>query len=285
LNALLRKIITCLWLLLCCLYDLAAADYPVKYLGIEHGLSNNAVTSIYQDKKGFMWFGTYDGLNHYDGYNFQVYRNRVGDSSSLLGNAVYTIAGDSRDNLWVGGQKGACVLDSLRKNFTSLKFISADTKREEWLRDDIHNIMITRNDMVLIGTNHRGLIVFDKNTYSGRQIAIPAEPGANYDATAIEMDPSGNIIWVFVQQQGLFVFNLSTKKLSLLNSDIKEGNCLRRASEGNLWLGNERGLFEYNVHTNQYSSNRISTTSKIVHLKEDRNGLLWIASEMETVCW
>jgi len=117
----LRKIIIGLCLLLCCTSDLHAADYPVKYLGIEHGLSNNAVTSIFQDKKGFMWFGTYDGLNRYDGYSFQVYRNRVGDSSSLIGNAVYTIAGDSRDNLWVGGQKGACVLDSSRKNFTSLK--------------------------------------------------------------------------------------------------------------------------------------------------------------------
>ena len=118
--------------------------------------------------------------------------------------------------------------------------------------------------IVLIGTNHRGLIVFDKNTRTGKQIALPAGMGANYDATAIEIDPAGNLIWVFVQQRGLFVFNLSTKKLSLLNSDIKEGNCLRRASDGNLWLGNERGLFEYNNQRNQYSANRITTTSKIV---------------------
>lgn len=226
-----------------------------------------------------MWFGTYDGLNRYDGYGFQVYRNRVGDSSSLVGNAVYTIAGDSRDNLWVGGQKGACVLDSFRKNFTSLRFISSDANKEEWLRDDIHSIVVTRNDIVLIGTNHRGLIVFDKNSRTGIQIALPAGLGSNYDATAIETDPTGNNIWLFVQQRGLFLFNLSTKKLSQLNSEIKEGNCLRRSSEGNLWLGNERGLFEYNIHTNQYSPNRISTTSKIVHLKEDRNGLLWIASD------
>ncbi len=275
----LRKIIICLCLLFCCLCDLRAADHPVKYLGIEHGLSNNAVTSIFQDKKGFMWFGTYDGLNRYDGYNFQVFRNRVGDSSSLIGNAVYTIAGDSRDNLWIGGQKGACVLDSLRKNFTSLRFISADANKEEWLRDDIHSIVVNRNDVVLIGTNHRGLIVFDRNTRTGKQIVLPAGMGAAYDATAIETDPSGTLIWIFVQQRGLFLFNLSTQKLSLLNSDIKEGNCLRRASDGNLWLGNERGLFEYNIQANRYSANRIATNSKIVHLKEDKNGLLWIASD------
>ena len=45
----------------------------VKYIGIEHGLSNNAVTSIYQDHNGFMWFGTYDGLNRYDGYTFKIF--------------------------------------------------------------------------------------------------------------------------------------------------------------------------------------------------------------------
>lgn len=274
----LRKKLIGLCLLLCCLFDLSASDYPVKYLGIEHGLSNNAVTSIFQDRKGFMWFGTYDGLNRYDGYNFQVFRNRVGDSASLIGNSIYTIAGDSKDNLWVGGQKGACVLDSLRKNFTSLKFITADTKKVEWLRDDIHNILVTRNDIVLIGTNHRGLIVFDKDSRTGHQIELPAA-GPDYDATAIETDPSGTFIWVFVQKRGLFRFDLISKKLSLVNSDIKEGNCLRRSREGNLWLGNERGLFEYNVSANTYSANRIATTSKIVHIKEDKIGLLWIASD------
>src|SRR5690242_16944032 len=189
-----------------------------------------------------MWFGTYDGLNRYDGYGFQVYRNRVGDSSSLIGNAVYTIAGDSHDNLWVGGQKGACVLDSLRKNFTSLKFISIDANKEEWLRDDIHSIVITSDDIVLIGTNHRGLIVFDKNTRTGKQIALPGESGTNYDATAIEIDQSTGFVWIFVQQRGLYRFDTATKKLFLVNTDIKEGNCLRRSSDGNLWLGNEHGL-------------------------------------------
>jgi ligand-binding sensor domain-containing protein len=58
---------------------LHATDNPtVKYVGIEHGLSNNSVLCVYQDYKGFMWFGTYDGLNRYDGYNFTVFRNRIG---------------------------------------------------------------------------------------------------------------------------------------------------------------------------------------------------------------
>ncbi|MEO6674763.1 MAG: two-component regulator propeller domain-containing protein, partial [Ginsengibacter sp.] len=54
---------------------LAFSDPPVKYLEIDQGLSNNAVTSIFQDQHGFMWFGTFDGLNRYDGYSFKIFRN------------------------------------------------------------------------------------------------------------------------------------------------------------------------------------------------------------------
>ena len=79
---------------------------PVTYLGIEQGLSNNVVTCIYQDHNGFMWFGTYDGLNRYDGYGFKVFRNIIGDNSSLSDNHVYTITGDANHKLWIGAKKG-----------------------------------------------------------------------------------------------------------------------------------------------------------------------------------
>src|SRR5258707_6794861 len=96
-----------LWML--CLFltapmSLLAVDPPVRYIGIENGLSNNSVTSVFQDYKGFMWFTTYDGLNKYDGNVFTVFRNSIGDSTSLRGNEVYTIAGDKQHNLWIGGR-------------------------------------------------------------------------------------------------------------------------------------------------------------------------------------
>ncbi|WP_431210103.1 two-component regulator propeller domain-containing protein [Puia sp. P3] len=62
--------------------DCFACDtLSVRYLGIDQGLSNNAVTCIYRDHNGYMWFGTYDGLNRYDGYSFRVFRNKIGDST------------------------------------------------------------------------------------------------------------------------------------------------------------------------------------------------------------
>eukprot|EP01035_Chromulina_nebulosa_P055700 gene55700-76340_t len=62
----------------------AQQNKPVTYLGLEQGLSNNGVTDIYQDRNGFMWFTTYEGLNKYDGYDFKVFKNKIGDTISLV---------------------------------------------------------------------------------------------------------------------------------------------------------------------------------------------------------
>ncbi len=84
----------------------ASDSLSVRYLGIDQGLSNNAVTCIYKDHNGFMWFGTYDGLNRYDGYSFHIFRNTIGDSTSLSDNHVYCINSDNQNKIWVGGSKG-----------------------------------------------------------------------------------------------------------------------------------------------------------------------------------
>ncbi|QEM03009.1 hypothetical protein DIU31_005560 [Mucilaginibacter rubeus] len=64
------------------------AGQPVRYLGIENGLSNNAVTSLYQDQYSFMWMGTYDGLNRYDSDEFKVYRNEWNNNKPLPYNYI-----------------------------------------------------------------------------------------------------------------------------------------------------------------------------------------------------
>ena len=93
----------------------SSQDKTVKYLGIENGLSNNAVTSICQDDNGFLWFGTYDGLNKYDGYNFTTYRPVIGDSTSLCDHSINCICTDKEHHVWVGTCPDAPKI-SLRKN-------------------------------------------------------------------------------------------------------------------------------------------------------------------------
>ena len=110
-------------------YTSLASDNPVSaYLGIEQGLSNNFVRCIYQDKNGFMWFGTYDGLNRYDGYEFKIFRNSFKNNQALINNWINAISEDAKGNLWIGTRQGACVYQSISNNFSSLYYYTREKK-------------------------------------------------------------------------------------------------------------------------------------------------------------
>ena len=87
------------------------AQEKVHYLTIDDGLANNTITCIFRDKQGFMWFGTYDGLNRYDGYVFKKYNHIIGDTTSLAGNEIRAIAEDNNGKHWIAAETGISVLD------------------------------------------------------------------------------------------------------------------------------------------------------------------------------
>ena len=80
----------------------AQEDIHFEHITTKDGLSQNDVNTIYQDKQGFMWFGTHDGLNKYDGYNFTVYNYNQQNKKSINSNLIFTLNGDKNGNLWVG---------------------------------------------------------------------------------------------------------------------------------------------------------------------------------------
>jgi signal transduction histidine kinase/ligand-binding sensor domain-containing protein/CheY-like chemotaxis protein/AraC-like DNA-binding protein len=87
-----------------------------RHLGIENGLSQNQVTSMCQDYKGFMWFGTRDGLNRYDGYNFRVYKADTYDTESISDNHITSVYEDVHKNLWVGTMHGGLLVYDRKKD-------------------------------------------------------------------------------------------------------------------------------------------------------------------------
>ncbi|MCB0588707.1 MAG: hypothetical protein KDD06_25675, partial [Phaeodactylibacter sp.] len=93
------------WLLLFC-SGLYAQPVRFDQLNVEHGLSQNTVNCIIKDSRGYLWIGTNDGLNRYDGYQFAVFRHLKQDSSSLSDNKVYALLEDRAGRLWVGTKNG-----------------------------------------------------------------------------------------------------------------------------------------------------------------------------------
>ena len=87
------------------------------FLSTESGLSQGFVTRIVQDKQGYIWIGTLNGLNRYDGYDIKVYRNKPGEEGSLLSNSVVSINMDTYGNMWVFTTGGIQIYDSQRDQF------------------------------------------------------------------------------------------------------------------------------------------------------------------------
>jgi len=85
-----------------------------EHLGTAQGLSQSNVICTLQDSRGFMWFGTREGLNKYDGYTFTVYKNKIGDDKSLANNMINTIVEDDKGYLWIGTWGGGLEDGSVR---------------------------------------------------------------------------------------------------------------------------------------------------------------------------
>jgi ligand-binding sensor domain-containing protein/signal transduction histidine kinase len=98
-----------------------AQSYYFTHYQVENGLSNNAVISSLQDHHGFLWFGTKDGLNRFDGYSFKVFRYEAGDSNSIGSNYIYSLHEGRSGVLWVGCDRGLFAYDATTESFRKVK--------------------------------------------------------------------------------------------------------------------------------------------------------------------
>lgn len=259
-----------------------AQDNPVKFLDISDGLSNNSVTTIFQDSDGYMWFGTYDGLNRYDGYNFKVFRNRINDKKSLLFNTIYNIEGDSRKNIWVGGSNGVCIYNKTTATFHSVEY-AVSGKKSEILKDIIHQMRSVSDDLVLIASQNLGLIAFENGSFVGKHIPLNVLGNRitvnNYDAIAIQDDKKNNHSWVYIKNVGIASYNYKTKSLKVAFPLSMEVKAMKLATDGNLLLGTDEGLFLFNTKSGSLSENYFSSKSSVTDFLLDKKNEIWITTD------
>lgn len=275
-----RGIFMCL--LLCAKLASANDNFLVEYIGIERGLSNNAVTCIYQDHQGFMWFGTYDGLNRYDGYSFKVYRNIIGDSNSLRDNHIYAIQEDADNRIWIGGIKGISVYDPRYARFGDVLYIPVNSRNASVLNAGVNVIRSETNTGILLaGTQDNGLILFNKGSNTGKQIPLKEWKGkeGTYSVTSIEIDPSGTLAWIFINKVGLFQFDFKTQTLNPINRSQIFADCIKYDRRNQLWLANINGLYQVDQNTGIYSKSFIPFKHRITTISADKQNTLWIASD------
>jgi len=103
-------------------------DIIFERINTSDGLTNNSVRRVFQDSKGYLWVGTQDGLNKYDGYKFINYRHDPQDSTSLSNNQIWSIFEDKNGDIWIGTEDGLNLYIQETENFTRFKY-SSSTQR------------------------------------------------------------------------------------------------------------------------------------------------------------
>lgn len=252
----------------------------IQYLGIEKGLSNNAVTSIYQDRRGFIWVGTYDGLNRYDGYDFLVYRSQPGDSTTLINNRIVSIY-EKGDGLWVGTKKGLSVYNHLTGTFENSLYLDPQSNTLEKIVQSINQVGGT-GDTVFVATGGKGLLYKLEGEAFSRGVALSINGATvwDYHAQAIEFDRWGNV-WVFVQGHGIFKLDRRSNHLELVSNITESANCMVSDKDSNLWVGTDSGLLMYSPEDSSHRFFLRSITqhkiTDLMYLQEEEE--LWVATD------
>ncbi|WP_052731319.1 two-component regulator propeller domain-containing protein [Spirosoma radiotolerans] len=272
---------------------------PFKHITTEEGLSQSNVTCILQDQQGFMWFGTQDGLNKYDGYSFTVYQSDPLQPNSLSDNFVVSLFEDSRGHLWVGTDDGGlCRFDKQTGGFT--RFNSSQTDARSLSSNHVIAITEDHQGNLWIATEN-GLNQFNptRGTFIRYQHQVN-DPGSlsNNLLQDVVVDRQGQL-WVATFGGGLDRFdpvtgrfhhykNRLADKTSISHNQIKK---LLEDSQGRLWVATRGGGLNL-LNRDQKSFTHFRHNSAVASsvadddvntLAEDRHGNLWIGTENEGI--
>ncbi len=136
-----------------------SASIRFDTLSIEDGLSQSTVRAIYQDSQGFMWFGTEDGLNKYDGYNFTIYKHDSENPDSLSDNTITALYQDKHGNFWIGTASG---LERFKREDQTFQHFLYSPDNANSLQGTFVNAIVEDSQGYLwIGTTDGGLNRFD----------------------------------------------------------------------------------------------------------------------------
>lgn len=248
----------------------------------EHGLSNNQIHCIHQDKKGWMWFGTSQGVCRFDGYKFTVFKNDPEDSTSLKGSLVRTIFEDRKGQLWIGTENGGLnKFNREKENFQHLFYsgnhpilkdatvtaIHEDAKGDLWVGTSDHLYRLSEETTL---TEINPLNLADFTEYF----------------RVIQSDHLGRI-WLGTNN-GLFLYDLTENRIQAIDlgqdsSRNQEIWAIFKDTDHSLWIGTyANGLFTINSSTLESrhivldKDNDRSQTVRAV--TKDRNGKYWIGT-------
>lgn len=277
------------------LYSQSNIRYYFKTLDIQDGLSQNTVNAILQDKQGFMWFGTKDGLNRFDGLSFRIFKK---ENSALGNNFITALHEDKEGNIWVGTDAGVYVYNPLLEDFTvfdrvsdtgdmisrAVTRIESDEDSDIWISVDYQGLFhFDRVQDRLINCLHRDkrknqlanvtrfwfeeklcwVSLYDDNLYYTKDNFKTLFPFQDSEGKEPFKDDIINTwimgphnCWYIGSSNGLTEINLTTGRVRrLLNYYVRD---LGFKSDKELWVGTESGLYIYDLEKGEIAHLTVS---------------------------
>lgn len=317
-----------------CHAQVADGHYYFKNLSVQNGLSQNTVNAILQDKQGFMWFGTKDGLNRYDGLTFRKFKHDGRNARSIGNNFITALYEDEQGNIWIGTDVGLYIYYPEKDSFEhfleqsmentkiehTVTAISGDNQGCVWvavesqglfcydvkkkqlqnhtlknfpfLTTNVQTFVFDNSGTLWIGCYGDGLFYSKDRLKTLHPYSSPVDNKETYanDVVTTIVKGAYNCLYIGSLKGGVRELNLTSSKLHdlLLVDGYGESVFCRKllvASDNELWIGSESGLYIYNLRTGKYVHLRSSlndpyslSDNAIYSLCKDREGGVWIGS-------
>lgn len=333
-----KKALTLLLCFICyqisCHAQVADEHYYFKNLSVQNGLSQNTVNTILQDKQGFMWFGTKDGLNRYDGLSFRKFKHDDRSQRSIGNNFITALYEDEKGNIWVGTDVGLYIYYPEKDFFEHFIELSAENTKIEhtvtaisgdnqgcvwvavesqglfcyelekeklrnytlenfsFLTTNVQTFAFDNSGTLWIGCYGDGLFYSKDRLKTLHPYLSPVDNKETYanDVVTCLVKGAYNCLYVSSLKGGVKELNLTSNKLhDLLLADENGESVFCRellvASDNELWIGAESGLYIYNLRLGKFVHLRSSindpyslSDNAIYSLCKDREGGIWIGS-------
>jgi ligand-binding sensor domain-containing protein len=268
-------------------------DYRFEHITVKDGLSLSYVTSIAQDKNGYVWFGTQDGLNKYDGFSFVVYKHDPFDDGSIPSGDIIDILVDKKGKIWLGTDGGGLA--------------SFDTKKERCLRlehkindslslsnNSITSLYQDSEENIWVGTNY-GLNKIDAATGKINIFLTKKDDSTTISNNRINdiIEDKENNMWVGTDNSLNKFFNGAFTRYEIdkeapISAGPKAPEELLIDEHGELWIGDRgEGLYKYDRQTNSFKHFPYDSTvaeergprgSRVIALEDTKDGKLWLST-------
>ena len=259
-----------------------------KFINADNGLSQSFVHTLEKDSNGFVWAGTQNGLNRFDGYQFKQYHNLKEDSTSLSGSYIWTLHTDENGLNWVGTTNGISSYDPRTDRFTRYQIPGNESKHKI-----IRSIHTLNKENVLIGTA-MGVFLLKTGTGEFQPFQIQSKPellnSIIYSITELSKD-----LILIGSREHLFVYKPANHQLHLLKTSASfDGglSCVYLDQTDQLWVGSGKGLWQFNYHQKLDSLTLVQhflqddshpkpiSSNYITSIHPDQKGGLWIGTNV-----